>query len=196
MTRQLILNDNPDALAWAKRYFDTLRTTPDPVMGVYWLQKEGSRRVIIEMFKAWAKLSAHNMLQVIDAAAAGWDIPHEALRELIIEYDERHELKPHSLGTYNTKILRGFEPKLRSTQKANQALRNIAIAHAVRVLSEHFGLPPTGRKGSASAVVANAMKGKGGQILTHRAVEKVCEDFSFWADRFDFFNKRLQQLTA
>jgi hypothetical protein len=192
----LVPANDDSARVWAREYFAVLRTTRDPWIGIFWFDSKDNRRATIDLIKAVARQDVHRMLITIDEAEAGWDIAHEALRELIIENDECGGQLPVSLAAYRQKILRGFDPKIRSTQKAAQAFRNIAIAYCVETLISRFGLHPTGVHTSACAVTALAMKGKGGQILTHRAVEKLWRDYAPWAIGMPKLTAHLEEFTA
>lgn len=194
MTRRAIVPEtHPAAEAWAREFFKTLRTTRDPVIGVHWLSKEGSRRALCDVLKALATHDPLQMIATVQEAEAGWDIADQALRELFAEYSERREPRPPSLEAYGTKaLLVPHKPKAH-TQKANTWLRNIAIAYAVETLASRFGMPPDGARGSASSIVALAMRGS--QILTRPRVEQLWKEYAPWLVRMRRFSAHLQAFT-
>jgi hypothetical protein len=194
MTRGLAIV-NPEAADWAQSFFAVLRTARDPWIGVRWLDVAGNRRAFVDIIKALAELHPLNMIATVAEAHAGWDIADEALREIFAEHVERRQEIPTSLAAYMQKVALGYRPKIASTQRSHRWLRNIAIAHAIDVLVSRYGLPARGYKGSACAVVAKAMRGQGGQILTAKAVEKVWKDYEPWIARFTKLRHHLQEFT-
>lgn len=195
MTRRLVPADNPEAVAWARQFFRTLRTERDPWIGVHWLSREGSRRAWCDVFKALASADPQNMIATVDLAEAGWDLADMALRELWAEMLERHQVAaaPLSLQRYMQRdALRNRARFPSHTQKANSWLRYLAIAFAVETIIARWDLPPRGRKGSACAVVALTF---GSGAPTAKGIERIWEDYAPWLGRMQKLSAHLQAFT-
>ena len=80
---------------------------------------DAGRRLLRRMINHYAMSSAPAMLTAAELASQ-WDEADIALRELILEFNNRHEPLPAFLATHNAKILAGYvSPRPRGRKKAS-----------------------------------------------------------------------------
>jgi hypothetical protein len=134
------------ALTYAREQFAAFRDRKHelyPGMGEFsWLDKRDSRRLMVEMLKAVALTDSMHMMIVCDCAKNRLDVADEALRELIIEFENNRKDKPTALADYTMEIARaGIKPSGRRGPKmSNYYLRDIAISSVVFQVIQKFGL--------------------------------------------------------
>jgi hypothetical protein len=153
-----------DALAFARAEFEWFRNNRINLFGVdvSVLDQDGAHQLARHSLKIKAMRSVAGMMDVVSYARAGWDLADEALRELILEFENSHTQKPDYLTAYAMDVIRdGSAPGIRGPQKADNFLRDLAICVVVSKTCERFGLKPTrsrySRKPSGCSIVAQAL---------------------------------------
>ncbi|WP_420564159.1 hypothetical protein [Thalassobaculum sp.] len=149
------------AMSYALATIDRMTVEEVELFGIsaVWLNKAHNRQFAVEMVKRIAVSRPEALMDVVDLARDGVSVADEALRELMLEYSNRGEVMPTYLSAYNMELLAGRPPGRPGRKKADFFLRDIAIFLAVLLVSERFGLTPTGRNLSACSIVANAFNG-------------------------------------
>lgn len=172
-------NRDPEAVAFAREFLATLKdgSIPWGNAQVSPLTKAGSRAFVRETIKNSARHSPQTIMLMVAYARAGWDLFHEAARDLLLECNNRGEAPPTYLGAYQMDILAGFKPTT-GNQKADRFTRNIVIASAVDRVVRRFNLKPTGRGAiggsSACAIVSRAWNKEIKQpALSYKAIESI-----------------------
>jgi hypothetical protein len=103
---------------------------------------DAGRRLLRRMIGHYAMSSAPAMLTAAEMASE-WDEADIALRELILEFTNRHEPLPAFLATHNARILAGYVPPCpRSRKKATNFLLDFFLVYLIVELTEKFGLKP------------------------------------------------------
>jgi hypothetical protein len=188
MTKLPATIDEAQALTYARGRIAPFRDGKHelyPGMGeYYWLDKADGRRIFVQILKVGALKDSMFMMHVCNAARGGSDLADEALRELIIEFENNRKEKPTALADYTMEIARaGIKPERRSGPKtSNYYLRDIAISSVVFKVHLKFGLNPyrneASPRPSACSIVAKAMreerlKGPRGKPWTEHAVVAI-----------------------
>jgi hypothetical protein len=173
-----------EALAFAREKVRFFRDNPVPFMGgpeFYWLDKADNRRPILQIIKTCALSHPTTMMEIADVARAGWSLAHDALRELILEFKQRHEELPTYLDAYNMEIVHndGRPRHVPGKRKADYFLRDIAILIVVGLVVDRFGFHPTrdtrgkGRRNLSACYVVSQALGEERLGLGEAAVAKV-----------------------
>ncbi len=152
-----------EALAFARAELDWLRDNPIRMFGVdvRFLDTDDARRFVRQAMKDHALRHPTNMMKICDYARAGWDLADEALRELIIEFQDRREPLPTYLASYSMEVMRGGFRHASGPKKADHLFRDIALMVVVENVAKKFGLNPTrnraSKRPSACSIVASAV---------------------------------------
>jgi hypothetical protein len=168
MTKLPATIDEAQALTYARGRIASFRDGKHelyPGMGeYYWLDKADGRQLFIQMLKVGALKDSMFMMHVCNAARGGSDLADEALRELIIEFENNRKDKPTALAEYTMEIARaGIKPsRRRGPKRSNYYLRDIAVGGVVLQVQLKFGLDPyrneASPRQSACSIVARAMR--------------------------------------
>src|SRR5262249_7811051 len=136
------------------------------------------------MLKSYALSHPLHMTEVCSWARNGSDDADLALRELIVEFNERGEPPPLGLRAYNNELVhpRLSRHRKRGQKKAKGVLQDFAIVTVVWELAEQFGLKPTrGRaspKASACSIAARALAEANVHRGNEAAIEKIWQRLS------------------
>lgn len=110
-------------------------------------------------------------------AREGWDIAQEAMRELLIEYKQRHQTLPATLVGYDISLTAGTIRRPRpGPKRADKFWRDCALCVIVARVVQKFGLTPTRNSSrtsprpTACAIVATAA------FMEEGTVEKVWQE--------------------
>jgi hypothetical protein len=190
MTQLPATNVEAQALTYARERVASLRDNKLELrMGrISWFDKADSRRLVVQMLKAVALEDSMNMMTVCDCARNGWDVADQALRELIIEFENNRKDKPTALADYTMEITRaGIKPSRRRGPKgSNYILRDVAVSGVVFQVHLKFGLDPyrneASPRPSACSIVSKAMreeklKGPRGKPWTEYAVVAIWKKY-------------------
>jgi hypothetical protein len=135
-----------------------------PVLGidVACFDDASARNFALQVLKNYALSHPVCMMNVVDDAKDGWDLADEALRELILEFNDRGELPPTYLSAFAMDIVaRGLTPKhIPGPKKTDKFFRDIVTAVIIGKAAKQFRLRPTRsgkRAQSACSVVAREM---------------------------------------
>jgi hypothetical protein len=168
-----ILRVNPvcdeAALAFARQFIASMQEGEFMGLGCTALHPDAGHRICRYIMKAYAGrddvFGGAAMLRMMDYARAGWDDADIALREMILDYNRRHEPLPPFLETYNAEIVLGLtDPTARGqpgTPRAANLVQDLILMTLMMELVNRFGLKPTtfyyaARRPSAASVAARA----------------------------------------
>jgi hypothetical protein len=164
-----------EALEWARDMVKKFRDEKTPfIFGteVLAFSKEDSRHVTREMMKMLARNYPQRLPSIIEMAKEGVGAADEALRELIAEINERGDVLPYDLAAYCNELLEAKPRRHPGRAKTDYWVRDLTIVTIVLLLTERFGLTPTGRSRSACHVVATALH-EARMRMSYEAVEKI-----------------------
>ena len=79
----------PEALAFARKEISWSRHNKLPILGVpiNWFDKTDGRMLALQAMKAVAMRDTPGMMAAVDYAKQGWDLAQEALKDILLEYD-------------------------------------------------------------------------------------------------------------
>ncbi|PBB21147.1 hypothetical protein [Mesorhizobium sp. WSM4313] len=183
-----MIGEPVDALAFARSVIHRYQIEEiDVAFGirVNWLRKAGNRRFVVELVKQFCQWRVENLMHIVDLARAGWGVADEALRSLMLEYQNRGEVMPTYLAAYSMEIISGRIPKIRGKQKADYFLRDMAVLCTIIMVMEKFELAATSRDGKnicACLVVADAMAAEN-QAIGYKAVAEIWRKYGHAAAR-------------
>ena len=152
-----------------------------------WFDPADGRGLAITILKRIAA-DPVGLIDVCNLGRVGWVLAHEALCELIIEYQHGSKPMPPPLATYNEEIVLGaIDPARRhrfigGPEKADHFLRDIAIVFLVGDVCWKFGFRPRRdavyrRRLSGCAVVVLALSEEHMPICEEGAVENACRKY-------------------
>jgi|SRR5262249_8486816 len=155
-----------EALTYAKQCVRFMHTDSLRATGYSWFSKEGSRLLSRRVLKAHAMTNPFTMDEIVTCAMAGWHDAHEALGELISEFQARGQQLPPQLAAYDIHAWHQRLSPPRGRRKSDNATRNICAALIIEVLCKRFGLKATRtrqskrpeRRQSAAGILAQALK--------------------------------------
>jgi hypothetical protein len=127
-----------------------------------WFDKDDSRYFAMQAMKTVALAGPEQMMTVVSYARQGWDLAHEALKELILDFETVREQKPVPLANYAMEMVAGFIPKfVPGAKKQDYFFRDIAICVTVFRVARKFGLKFTRNRYAprpcACSIVAQAI---------------------------------------
>jgi hypothetical protein len=163
-----------EALTFARAELAWYREHKIPILGidVGVFDAEEGGRFERHAIKLYALGHPTHMMFIVSCAKAGWDAADKALRELIIEYEDRGEPKPTYLSAYAMGVIaQGLRAGGPGPKRSKFLFRDIAITVLVWKVAERFRLRPTrsrySARISACSVVADAL------VLSEQAVVTI-----------------------
>lgn len=144
MTKLPATIQEAEALAYARELH--VRHVEIPMFGVAydWKSDDAGRQFARDIIKRLAQHRPEHMIEMVERARQGLSVADEALRQLILEYQDRNEKMPTYLASYAMDIVAGFKPRRRPAQRREtHFFRDIRIAVFVLLVSERFNLRPT-----------------------------------------------------
>jgi hypothetical protein len=142
-----------------------------------WFDKDDSRYFAMQAMKTVALAGPEQMMTVVSYARQGWDLAHEALKELMLEFESAGQQKPTPLANYNMEIIGGFTPKhIPGAKKQDYFFRDIVIAITVFRVAKEFSLKYT-RNRYASRPCACSIVAKAMPMLSEEGVKAIWKKY-------------------
>lgn len=177
VTRLLATRESIEAVAYARRMIERGHRDDDGSFFGPERSREFLRNAIRMMM-----LTPDGRIDLIEYAEAGEEDAQAVVRNIIFEFESRHEPVPKEFEGYKMKLIAGREPPRLTgdgPDRRNTLLRDIAIAATVAAVCDRYGLKPTGRPThgrSGCAIVVEAL----GNIrigVTPKAVGKIWQRY-------------------
>lgn len=154
-----------EAVDYARRCIAYVRDGKLKLWGIVpgaWFEKGESQRACRAMLCDWAMRDAEHLMDAVGFARAGYELWEDALRLLILDYQNRGAKMPTYLEAFAMELTRGLRyARQPGRGRANDMLRDLAIGTIVAMVAERFNLRPrrnpASRRPSACSIVAAAL---------------------------------------
>ena len=157
-------------------------------LGISMVNPEAGHIQVRQILKCLALSPADpfKVYEIIDWARAGWEDADLAMRELVVELDNRGQEVPLALKAYRNELMNPYRqqhPRAHGAQRATHFLQDIVIATFAGKLHAEFPAIPfygrSPRKASICGIVAKVFTAaKLGRSFESQGVWKVCKRLS------------------
>lgn len=171
-----------EARAWAHKALTLFKEKPAEIFGEYIHPFDAAecRLLTVDLLKDFALIDTEHMMQLVSWAREGIGLAQDAAQQLINEFDNRGIETPTILKAYGMDLIRNQGrpvKRISGPKKADNVLRDRAIAFVVAMVAHKFNVKPRRNRASsrpcACSIVADAL------AMSEFAVVAIWQK-SFW----------------